>query len=166
MHDYPEVRKTALIWSKIAAQQINELPYLSKERELFSDNWATLQGISWILETPGQYDEFYVCTDKKKEPQGMLALKIEEDKIYIAYLATHPNNIRSSINEINSKRAKGAGSALLDWTEKLAYALDKTQVYLYASDSANPFFLKMGFIKGQSQMPNYMFKSIILRGCL
>lgn len=89
--------------------------------------------------------KIYFCKDTKGDVQGGMEILIESDEIYIAFLATHPRNIRSILNQDEPEAIRGVGSSLLQEAEELARSLKKKEVYLASYPNAVSFYLERGY---------------------
>ena len=82
---------------------------------------------------------------------------IELTEIRVDYLVTHPRNLRSPLNDRETVRVRGAGSALMDHVEKWAETLKKKSVYLYPSFSVIPFYERLGY----KERPDFYYAKTI-----
>ena len=83
------------------------------------------------------------ASTKKVEAIGLI--KCESDLIKIAYLATHPKNITSSVNARSIERVKGTGAAIVKAVARLACNTKKKYIYVDSVSSARPFYARVGF---------------------
>ncbi len=157
--DYHKIAKIAIVWSRIAFEKfINEQ---GKSEGIFADSTRVSNDIALSLINPEKEErEVLICKDQENRIQGIAILRILEDQVYLSFLATHPHNIRSSLNPGESQVA-GAGTALLQKVVERAKELGKNSIYLYNLPSAKQFYLKAGFqdigVNGNMKMQKDLF---------
>lgn len=142
--EYPEAARIASLW-QTAAQNKANLAATSSEKEKFATCKAISKCVYYSAVHPNENDEIYACKDEKGNIHGFMVLSVESDHVYVNYLVTNPNNIRSSVNE-NVPKVEGAGTCLLKQAEKIAFEKSKWEgVVLTPVSSAIAFYQKLGF---------------------
>ena len=154
--DFPSVAKIARQWQKIAVAKEQEArnSWTLSPDQFHNCAWVstqvanTLAGFGW--------NEVFVCKDGESRVQGIMITTVLTNGIYVDYLVTHPQNIRSSLNDHEIGRVASAGSSLLQYAEKRAQELNKRSVYMRPLELAKPFYQKMGY----KELGGYMIKTI------
>jgi hypothetical protein len=93
---------------------------------------------------PGEkrnWNTVLICRDKRQVQAIALIDKQEND---IAYVATHPDNIRHKMNENIATRVQGTGTEIILYLAKLALQINKP-IRLEATGGAVPFYEKLQF---------------------
>ncbi len=134
------VAKIVSIWQRVAGNKGKQATILS-EKSQFID---CLTVSSLILGTL-QPLSAYICKDENANSQGMMMLQLKTDHVYIQYLVTNPINIRSSVNNGETKKVRGVGTCLLNKAEEIAVQEGKGSIQLHSFASAVPFYRKGGF---------------------
>jgi hypothetical protein len=88
------------------------------------------------------WDTVLVCRDQDQKVQA-IAL-IDKKKNELAYLVTHPDNIRHEINENITTRVEGTGIAIILYLAKEALQINKP-IRLIATQGVFPFYQKLHF---------------------
>lgn len=91
--------------------------------------------------------EIFLCKDGRDCIQGIMEISEKTSKIYVNFLATHPNNLRSHLNEQEPNRVTGAGSLLLWKAKQIAVERGKKEVELQATSLSIGFYQKQGFMQ-------------------
>ena len=151
--DFPAAAKIASVWGNLANEKMGRAE--EGARPKFDDCALICQCISRRLQT-GSFDEAYLCKDEDGGEQGMMLIKTKKEisserllyrgqYLEIAYLVTHPRNIRCGENKNDPDRVEGAGTALIGFAEKRAGELGREGVYLEGILNAKSFYVKTGF---------------------
>lgn len=144
IYDYPSAAKISCLWEKIAIEKAEK----AKEPGEAEQFRACSNISSWIgdaLTYPNSAYDIYVCKDEVGNYQGMMAIKVEIRQIYISYLVTNPINIRSPLNDTETKKVTGSGTSLLQKAEQIAIEEGKSTVALTPLESAIAFYKKNEF---------------------
>lgn len=150
--DYPEAMKIASVWQRVAEEK--EMQAISEtEREQFSDCAYISESFVYDFKDLDDPSTIYACKDLDGNYQGFMGICVQENKVYVELLVTNPINIRSQINEQETKKVRGARTCLLNMAEEIAIQEGKESVYLTPLDSAVGFYQKNGFTTGPSTNP-------------
>ncbi|HSW72295.1 MAG TPA: hypothetical protein VLG44_02665, partial [Chlamydiales bacterium] len=94
----------------------------------------------------------YVCKDLKGRAQALMVLNMSPrdfgftNYIFMDCLVTHPRNIRSSLNDDEVGKVKGAGIALSLFADNLVLQLQKDGIYLSPLRLSKSFFKNRGYV--------------------
>ena len=140
--EFPLLSFVAKDWKETAEKKRKWALGASKEH--FND----LAWISGRLETvlrtvPRIFHEIHICKDARERIQGIMHTTLGFQALYINYLATNPNNIRSFQN---LNRISGAGTSLIQNAETRALETNKPAIILDALPKAIPFYDHLGFV--------------------
>jgi hypothetical protein len=114
---------------------------IAKEIKEYRENKAPVGSEPW--------DTLYVYEDASKGVQAIALYDKKSNKL--AYIATHPNNIKHPANPL---RVRGSGSAIM--THLIAMSkLNKRPIRLNATQTAVGFYEKLGFVNEVSHRNPY-----------
>lgn len=136
--------KVARVWESVAREKA-QIATDPTERTQFISCANISSSIATSLQFPSDYRSYYTCKDEQGLDQAMMILEVKSNHVYVAYLVTNPINIRSSVNENEPDKVKGAGTCLLQKAEEIAIHEGKESIKLYALSSAITFYEKNGF---------------------
>ncbi len=144
---YEKIHATALQWHEIIREKLAGAPVL--DPQIFRDLSMISAVIACNMVNPtfSHWDSIYVCEDVAlKEVQAIALVRghTMHKRLKILFIATHPRNVRSPLNETETTRVEGAGSTLI---KHLATELRDSGKYIYldSRQSAIPFYKKLGF---------------------
>ncbi len=145
---YEKIRATALQWQQIIWEKLEPAPVLNPH--IFESLKNISEHIAFHMKYPkpgyeSDWDSIYICEDVALKEIQAIALVCNHTKgLKISFLATHPRNVRSPLNETERTRVEGAASALIRHlaAEQLGSGKD---IYLEATWSSIPFYEKLGF---------------------
>ncbi len=143
--DYPTARKVISAWASIAKEKANNPLATDSEKDQFSGCEWISKAVASCLSDSDDESLIYVCKDKEGNIQGAMVVDVLWSHVDIDYLVTNPINIRSIVNEHESKKVAGAGTCLLQKAEEVAVESGKKSIKLYPLTSAINFYLKNGF---------------------
>ena len=153
------IAKTAQEWKKLADEKYRTIhggktpQWVLREQAvkdpgiLVKNSSNVLDCIQHCLTDPSQaqtegtepWNTVLVSKDGSGKIQALALWDKKENKL--AYLATHPDNLRHPINDNGVSRAQGAGTAVIVY---IASKLNKT-LYLRANEPSKKFYEKCGF---------------------
>jgi N-acetylglutamate synthase-like GNAT family acetyltransferase len=141
----------ALTWEKKIEQNAFDA------RNSFRDLGRISRLIAECMESPektqslGLWNKIYLCEDVALKEIQAIALTYDTEKCRkLSQIVTHPRNVRSSVNALESTRVEGAASAIIHHLAKTLPPLSEG-IYLEALESAKSFYLKLGFEQLDSQ---------------
>ncbi len=145
---YVKVAATARQWQQIIGEKLAGVP--KPHPEIFCNLLEVAKSIQTFIGRAydGLYGgSIYVCEDvalKEIQTIAFVHNDIFRSALNIDFIATHPRNVRSSLNETETTRVEGAGSALI---QHLATELRDSGmgITLESYPSAIPFYEKLGF---------------------
>ncbi len=146
---YEKIRATFCQWKQTIQEKFAGAPL----PDIFNDLSEMSVCLEVLIEESirtHQYDwdSIYVCEDVALQTIQAIALVRDyttyPEGLEIDYIATHPHNIRSPLNETETTRVEGAGSALI---KHIAIQLRDSgrEILLVALPSSIPFYEKLGF---------------------
>jgi len=155
-----DVVKMMNVWTDFANAKASQSS-LVVNTEIFKDSFNICTWIKNSVNNSNKICRVFVCF---QEEQNIQAIAIVTNAVasspvkdipylYVDYLATHPRNIRSALNEKEPNRVTGAGSKLISHlVNKVCKKENLEEVRLQSLDSAREFYKKMGFanLTGQS----------------
>jgi hypothetical protein len=100
-----------------------------------------------------------VCSDKTGKIQAVASAEMlsETGELYIHAIVTHPCNIKAKINENESGRATGAGSAIIYYlVNRFLLKPSCIQIRLHSLESSIHFYEKLGFDKEKQANPRFI----------
>jgi hypothetical protein len=144
---YRGARKIAQIWVSVAKEKNHQATSLWEKTQFTA--CANMAGAIRSELDPSWFStrSIYVCKDHTNTIQAFMSVDLSPNEVYIAYLVTNPKNIRSSLNDHEVGKVKGAGTALLQMAEKIAQETGRGTVKLTPLESAVSFYKKMGFVE-------------------
>jgi hypothetical protein len=148
------VQKMADAWRKNASNKEN-LTNEPQEKQAFASSCGINGKISRALEDISNNPKghpntrAYKCVDPNKNIQGLMVVEkrsdVQSPHLYVNLLATHPNNLPSSVNDLENNRVRGAGVSLIECAKSVAQKRDFKSVELEPSETATDFYEKRGF---------------------
>lgn len=144
LYGYSDIARITTIWQEIAEEKGSLAP-TSSERARFYSCKSISQSIYYSASYPDYGKEIYACKDEKGTVQALMVLSVRTNNVYVDYLVTSPNNIRSSVNDCEPDKVEGAGSSLLRKAEQIALERGKESVDLIPLSTAVAFYEKLGF---------------------
>lgn len=141
---FDEMHAILVSWDKLSRDK-QELVESAKEWDQFETNREVCQDFLKKLNL-GDRSQFYLC-QVGDDPKAVMATKdFDPSSLEIVYLITNPINIRSSVNDSEENRVKGAGTFLLQEAEKIAVVKKMERVVLSSLSTAVEFYKKNGYV--------------------
>ncbi|MFA5900013.1 MAG: GNAT family N-acetyltransferase [Hyphomicrobium sp.] len=110
--------------------------------ELTGEDYTEDQRLAWIA-TAEDAEEF---ADRL---EAMVTLVVNVDGEYLGFAALKDNLVLDMLYVHPYATRRGVGTTLADALERLATARGAKSISVEASDSAQPFFAKRGYVPGQ-----------------
>lgn len=161
-----DIAKISGKWAVIASQKAAKTDGLA--REVFSASEVVLADIQKLATRVVEgkicdFDFALVCLDEERRWQAIALVscvrfsRTKHERFVIQHLATHPHNIRASINSQEVGRVSGAGSAIV---KELASRCQKKmqEIFVESLLQAIEFYTKLGFERTD------FFPGMVLRG--
>lgn len=145
-----KIAKVARQWQDLAREKLPKcdstwLPVMDDLRtisKLIAECMERPEETAWI------WNKIIVCEDVAlKEIQAIaLVCDVYPRMVKIAHIATHPRNVRSSVNlnDRETTRVEGAAKAIVNYLVTSPLVTGK-EIYAESVWSAKPFYIKMGF---------------------
>jgi N-acetylglutamate synthase-like GNAT family acetyltransferase len=152
-------------WAQVARKKMNQMyrtrPTIecidSSEYKVFESSARILSFIANSLEDfplGKNFDTVYACQDASHELRGIMLTKKKilytrrgealGNYLMVVYLATHPHNIRASVNK-GEYQVTGCGTALISHIARECLKQKLSGIYLEPTQSAERFYEKLGF---------------------
>lgn len=144
---HPQLLFKASCWSSIASKKC-VMTLSEEERSEFSSCISVCQ---MILDFLDKDSKAYVCKDLKGRVQAIMVLNMSprdfgfDNYVLMDCLVTHPRNIRSSLNEKEIGRVRGAGIALSKFADNIVLELQKDGIYLSPLKPSTRFYKNRGY---------------------
>ena len=142
------VIKTMSAWKQFAKDKAAQLP----KPNIFHDSKDLCKWISEDLkkDPEGKTVRVFVCTDPIFNELQAISLVTDysnENKpyFYLEFLATHPKNIPSPLNQDEPYPIAGAASSLISHLKNVGIQENRKKIKLYSLRSAEGFYKKLGF---------------------
>ena len=141
-----KIGQVARYWQQLACEKKSKASGSSKE--IFSDSATVSKLIAQCMERPKEttriWNKIYICEDVAlKGIQAIALVYASYFELKISHMATHPQNIRSSVNQMETTRVEGAARTLVN--HLVTTVSSDQQIYLESVKSAYPFYQKFGF---------------------
>lgn len=146
LQDRSETIKTVRSWTTLSIKMETPPP---EESRKFTDSRSTTRGIELKLNHLNRNDRVFVCIDDQNRPQSVSVVSDQEDDLYVNLLATHPNNISSSVELEPGPQIKGSGTAMMNHLFKTCVEENKSKVALSPMPSSWGFYKKLGLTLSQ-----------------
>lgn len=154
-------------WKKLAKNKM-QLTDDPLEKKIFEDSNSINKLIKQCLfkfKESSWLERLFVCRDVSLNKLQAIALTKDhhvrtrsgEDlgkHLMITRIATHPNNIRSKVNEKKYKRVEGAAAAIIFYLAQLCLKENLKGIYLESVDSAITFYKRLGFSRSKGREIN------------
>jgi GNAT superfamily N-acetyltransferase len=159
--------KTVTLWGDSAQRKACLATKDSEEQILFSQAESIYNCISLDLTMytaskkhfhKSPLLEIWLCKDSQGNLQGIMKISEKKYGIHVHYLATHPNNLRLSLNKQEPNRVFGVGSLLLSKAKQIAEERGKKEVDLQAISTSVEFYEKQGFTEEDSKKNWMVYK--------
>jgi len=145
-------------WESIASRkivQLSKIPHQKVEMQLLKLSEKISRSIFSSLGRRDVTNSFIVCYDQSQRIQAIAITKMKNARLRfnvdknelcteITFVATHPHNIRSSVNENEEHRIQGACRAIIDHIKNQIVEPYKG-IYLEAEESVVFIYKKLGF---------------------
>ncbi len=158
----PICKKTRTIlskWENLADDKKDQATNPTAQ-DRFYDSSVISHRISGRLDLKLPTDRVFLCIDDENVMQSIAIVENDGPGLFISdgrslsikYLASHPNNIRHSVNSKEKSRVPGAGTALVHHIFQTCIKEGKDGVLLQPIDSSTGFYQKLGFYNGWIHM--------------
>lgn len=136
-------------WQSLAYKKWAEIDSGCSSEKIMYDLQTISKLIAECMEKPKEtasiWNEVYICEDiALKEIQAIALTHNSPYQLWIAHMATHPQNVRSAVNKEETTRVEGSASAIIN---HLMNTLPSScrEIYLESVSSAVKFYKKFGF---------------------
>ena len=157
------LKRTVKEWSK---QALEKCEIASSGTDIFAlDQFCNITAICETILLSAVTDpniQFFLCEDAEGNIQAMGSVAPDANDpslLHLVDLMTHPHNIRADVNQQESHRAQGAGSALLAYMEDWGSLQGKTRLLLSPFTEARDFYSKAGYRERGFQMIKTLTKT-------
>ena len=156
-----EIRDELAIWEETAYSKRSE----AQEEEAL-DIFHDLTVVTNIFNTrklPVTKKHSYFVCKSEQFPKTIQAIAITQQKkstLFLEALITNPHNVRSSVNEDEPEKTRGAGSALINHIVDRCLKKDLQKISLSYLTSSVPFYKAHGFTEISSNKLEKDIKSI------
>lgn len=113
--------------------------------ELTADDYTEDQRLAWIAKAEDA-EEF---ADRL---EAMVTIIVQVDGEYLGFASLKNNKVLDMLYVHPYATGRGVGTALADALERLAAARGATEITVEASDTAQPFFARRGYVPGQRNL--------------
>lgn len=138
-----QIMKIMKAWETLANKKENQAT-TSLERIHFSNSFCVTGHIIDTLKTNPTDIRIFTCHHQTRIHSIALTRELPDGSLYIDYLATHPFNIRSSLN-LQETQIPYAGTALIHHLFKTCIEEKKTAIKLSCLKGSKGFYKKLQF---------------------
>lgn len=165
MYDYDVnvIKMVALVareWEKIAEEKMKAAYASGVSGEIFSSLKETAQSMAECMEKQDRriviWDSIFICEDLTLNQIQAIALTNVDggrERFEISSIITHPQNVRSTVNQEETTRVEGAATAIFKYIVASEREL-LSRIHIKTTTlSAIPFFRKLGFELHEKNRP-------------
>ena len=151
---WPEVAKTIDEWYHLAQHKKNEARQISRyQAEVFTDSAEIIIGLNSVEIIPKTYTMLIVCKDQENNIQALARVSepyhtSQQTSLIMQYLATHPKNIRSIVNQ-QEFQVRGASTAIISHLAECCLRKGFSGIQLEPLEHLNNFYKSFTSMDGR-----------------